>query len=98
MYKIGDVINFIPEALRYCKEGGYIKTKTVPGVVVWIHPQRRFMVLERRIAPGLCYRESIFIKSGRNQTNENNRNYEPEGRRRKNRNGPQFCRCSKLRG
>ena len=57
MYQIGDIIRFVPEALRYCKEGGYIKSKTVPGVVVWIHPQRRFLVLERRIAPGRCYRE-----------------------------------------
>ena len=48
MYQIGDTIRFVPEALRYCKEGGYIKSKTVPGVVVWIHPQRRFLVLEDR--------------------------------------------------
>lgn len=60
MYKIGDTVNFIPEALRYCKSHGFIKTKAVPGVVVWIHPQRRFMVLERRIAPGQYYRESIL--------------------------------------
>lgn len=62
MYAIGDIVYFVPEALRYCKAHGYIKTKSVPGVVVWIHPQRRFMVLERRVAPGLTYRESIFIK------------------------------------
>lgn len=98
MYKIGDTINFVPEALRYCKSHGYIKTKSVPGVVVWIHPQRRFMVLERRIAPGLCYRESIFIRSGRNQTNENDRNHEPQGRSGENRHRPQFGRSSKLRG
>ena len=97
MYQIGDTIRFVPEALRYCKEGGYIKSKTVPGVVVWIHPQRRFLVLERRIAPGLCYRESIFIKTGR-QNNENNRNHEPKGRRGEDGHGPQFGRRSKLRG
>lgn len=97
MYKIGDTVNFIPEALRYCKSHGFIKTKAVTGVVVWIHPQRRFMVLERRIAPGQCYRESIFIKTGR-QNNENNRNYESKGRRGKNGHGPQFGRSSKLRG
>lgn len=97
MYKIGDTVNFIPEALRYCKSHGFIKTKAVPGVVVWIHPQRRFMVLERRIAPGLCYRESIFIKTGR-QNNENNRNNEPKGRRGKNSYGARLGRSSKLRG
>lgn len=97
MYKIGDTVNFIPESLRYCKSHGFIKTKSVPGVVVWIHPQRRFMVLERRISPGLCYRESIFIKTGR-QNNENNRNNEPKGRRGKNSYGARLGRSSKLRG
>ena len=97
MYEIGDTVNFVPEALRYCKSHSFIKTKAVPGVVVWIHPQRRFMVLERRIAPGLCYRESIFIKTGR-QNNENNRNHEPTGRRGQDGHGPQFGRRSKLRG
>lgn len=97
MYAIGDIVYFVPEALRYCKAHGYIKTKSVPGVVVWIHPQRRFMVLERRVAPGLTYRESIFIKNGR-QLNENNRNYESEGRSGENRHIPQFGRRSKLRG
>nr|DAH73622.1 MAG TPA: hypothetical protein [Caudoviricetes sp.] len=96
MYAIGDIVYFVPEALRYCKAHGYIKTKSVPGVVVWIHPQRRFMVLERRIAPGLCYRESIFIKTGR-QNNENNRNHEPKGRRGQDRHSPQFSRSSKRR-
>ena len=97
MYKIGDTINFIPEALRYCKEGGYIQTKMVPGVVVYIHPERRYLVLERRISQGRTYRESIFIRTGR-QTNENNRNNEPEGRSGENRHIPQFGRRSKLRG
>ena len=46
MYKIGDTVNFGPEALRYCKSHGFIKTKSVPGVVVWIHPQRRFYSVE----------------------------------------------------
>lgn len=98
MYKIGDTINFVPEALRYCKKDGHIKAKSVPGVVVWIHPQRRFMVLERRVAPGLCYRESIFIRSGRSLPNENDRNHELEGRSGKNRHRPKFGRSSKLRG
>lgn len=96
MYQIGDTISFIPEALRYYKEGGYVKTKMVPGVVVYIHPQRRYMVLERRISPGRVYRESIFIKNGR-QRNENDCNHESEGRGGKNRHGPNFNRRSKLR-
>lgn len=98
MYKIGDTVNFIPEALRYCKSHGFIKTKSVPGVVVWIHPQRRFMVLERCVSPGQCYRESIFIRSGRSKTDENNRNHESKGRRGKNSYGARLGRSSKLRG
>lgn len=96
MYQIGDTISFIPEALRYCKEGGYIQSKSVPGVVVYIHPQRRYMVLERRISPGRIYRESIFIKNGR-QRNASDCSYEFEGRGGKNRHGPNFNRRSKLR-
>lgn len=96
MYKIGDSISFMPEALRYYKEGGYIQSKTVTGVVVYIHPQHRYLVLERRISPDRVYRETIFIKNGR-QLNENDCNYEPEGWSGKNRHGANFNRRSKLR-
>ena len=45
--EIGDKIMFVP----YCNRAGVtgeIKSKPVPGRVVWIHPELRFAVVERR--------------------------------------------------
>lgn len=78
--EIGDKIMFVPYA---CKAGvtGEIKSKPVPGLVVWIHPELRFAVVERR-TKNYTYRESIWLtRAERRMLNENNCNHEPEGRR-----------------
>lgn len=78
--EIGDKIMFVPYA---CRAGvtGEIKSKPVPGFVEWIHPEGRFAVVVRR-TKNYTYRESIRLaRAERRMLNENNRNYEPEGRR-----------------
>ena len=90
--EIGDKIMFVPYA---CKAGvtGEIKSKPVPGRVVWIHPELRFAVVERQ-TKNYTYRESIRLTRAerRMMLNENNRNHEPEGRRGQDGHGPQFGR------
>lgn len=90
MYKIGDIVQFVPEALRYSKDGGNVQAKKVPGVVVYIHPQRRYIVVERTVKCGYKYREALWIARKGQQPNEDNCNYESEGRGRQNRHGPKF--------
>ena len=78
--EIGDKIMFVPYA---CKAGvtGELKSKPVPGRVVWIHPELRFAVVERR-TKNYTYRESIRLTwAERGMLNENDSNHEPEGRR-----------------
>ncbi len=90
--EIGDKIMFVP----YCNRAGVtgeIKSKPVPGRVVWIHPQLRFAVVERR-TKNYTYRESIWLTRAerRMMLNENNCDHEPEGRRGQDGHGPQFGR------
>ena len=90
--KIGDKIMFVP----YCNRAGVtgeIKSKPVPGRVVWIHPELRFAVVERR-TKNYTYWESIWLTRAerRMMLNENNCDHEPEGRRGQNGHGPQFGR------
>ena len=90
--EIGDKIMFVPYA---CKAGvtGEIKSKPVPGRVVWIHPELRFAVVERR-TQNYTYREAVRLTRAerRMMLNENNSDHESEGRRGQNGHGPQFGR------
>lgn len=79
--EIDDEIMFVP----YCNRAGVtgeIKSKPVPGRVVWIHPELRFAVVERR-TKNYTYRESIWLTRAerRMMLNENDSNHEPKGRR-----------------
>ena len=90
--EIGDEIMFVP----YCNRAGVtgeIKSKPVPGRVVWIHPALRFAVVERR-TKNYTYREAVRLTRAerRMMLNENNSDHEPEGRRGQNGHGPQFGR------
>lgn len=90
--EIGDKIMFVPYA---CKAGvtGEIKSKPVPGRVVWIHPELRFAVVERR-TKNYTYREAVRLTRAerRMMLNENNCDYEPKGRRRQDSYGHQSGR------
>lgn len=57
--KIGDETMFVPHAVRYGMKKE-IKAKPVPGVVVWIHPELRFAVVERDTGR-YKYRECIRL-------------------------------------
>lgn len=90
--EIGGEIMFVP----YCNRAGVtgeIKSKPVPGRVVWIHPELRFAVVERR-TQNYTYREAVRLTRAerRMMLNENNRDHEPEGRRGQDGHGPQFGR------
>ena len=90
--EIGDKIMFVP----YCNRAGVtgeIKSKPVPGWVVWIHPELRFAVVERR-TKNYTYREAVRLTRAerRMMLNENNSDHESEGRRGQNGHGPQFGR------
>lgn len=90
--EIGDEIMFVP----YCNRAGVtgeIKSKPVPGRVVWIHPQLRFAVVERR-TKNYTYREAVRLTRAerRMMLNENDCDHEPEGWRGQDGHGPQFGR------
>lgn len=90
--EIDDKIMFVPYA---CRAGvtGEIRSKPVPGRVVWIHPALRFAVVERR-TKNYTYREAVRLTRAerRMMLNENNSDHELEGRRGQNGHGPQFGR------
>ena len=94
--QVGDKIMHKPFVLRYSSSDPRFESRTraVPCRVVWIHPSGRFAVVERD--NGLySYRECVWCdENNRNEVKrrENNSNYEPEGRRGKNRNCPHFGR------
>lgn len=90
--EIGDKIMFVP----YCNRAGVtgeIKSRPVPGRVVWIHPELRFAVVERR-TKNYTYREAVRLTRAerRMMLNESNSDHESEGRRGQNGHGPQFGR------
>ena len=91
--KVGDKIMFVP----YCNRAGVtgeIKSKPVPGRVVWLHPELRFVVVERR-TKNYTYREAVLLtRAERRMLNENNSDHEPEGRRGQDGHGPQSGRCA----
>lgn len=90
--KVGDKIMFVPYV---CGAGvtGEIKSKPVPGLVEWVHPEGRFAVVVRR-TKHYEYRESVRLSQAerRMMLNENNCDHEPEGRRGQDGHGPQFGR------
>ena len=91
--QVGDVIKFRPFALRYAK-GAELNAPFMPGTVVWVHPQGRFAVVERRTG-FYTYRECVPVNRTMRkevQSCENDSNYELEGRRGQNRNCPHFGR------
>lgn len=90
--EIGDKIMFVP----YCNRAGVtgeIRSKPVPVLVEWVHPEGRFAVVVRR-TKNYTYREAVRLTraEGRMMLNENNSNHEPEGRRGQDGHGPQFGR------
>lgn len=89
--EIGDKIMFVP----YCNRAGVtgeIKSKPVPGRVVWLHPELRFAVVERQ-TKNYTYREAVRLtRAERRMLNENDSDHEPEGRRGQDGHGPQFGR------
>lgn len=91
--QVGDKIKFKPFVLRYAKDTK-LQTPDVTGTVVWIHPEGRFAVVERQTV-FYAYRECIpcaRIKRNEVRNSENDRNHEPEGWSRQNRNRPHFGR------
>ena len=87
--EIGGEIMFVP----YCNRAGVtgeIKSKPVPGRVVWIHPELRFAVVERRAAY-YTYRETVRLTRAErrmlNGSNEIYRNHEPKRWRRQDGDG-----------
>lgn len=88
--QIGDNINFVPFVMRYNKGNSELQSSAVPGRVVWIHPEGRYAVVERT-TKYYTYRECIPVKR-RIIGDEDNCNYEPERRGRKNGVGPKFGR------
>lgn len=91
----GDKISFVPFVLRYAKDTE-LRAPTVTAPVVWVHPEERFAVVERRTGR-YAYRECVPCDNGQTtksevRANANDCNYELEGRRGENRHGPQFGR------
>ena len=61
-------------------DGKYRTEKqTHPARVIFVHPQRRFFVAEVLLLNGYRFRTTEFMKE---DDHENNRNHQPEGRRR----------------
>lgn len=93
--QIGDTVRFVPAALRYSAKKNETRAGPVPGRVVWIHPELRFVVVERR-TEYYTYRETVRLTRAEKRTlNENNeiyRNHEPERWGRENGHGSQFGR------
>lgn len=89
MYTIGDKIMFHPVFMHVDKDGRRLAGKPpVPGRVVYVHPQGRYLVAERRVDERYAYREAILLTKGEVR-NDDDSDYEPEGRRGKNGDGHQ---------
>lgn len=86
---VGERIPFVPAALRYGNKTE-ARTDPVPGVVVWIHPEYRFAVVERRTAY-YTYRGTVRLTRAErrmlNGSNEIYRNHEPKRRGRQDGDG-----------
>lgn len=89
MYEIGDRIMFRPTFLCQDKDGRRLRSREpVLGRVVYVHPQGRYLVAERRVDERYAYREAILLTKGEVR-NDDDSDYEPEGRRGKNGDGHQ---------
>lgn len=88
MYKIGDKIMFRPTFLCQDKDWRLRSRGPVPGRVVYVHPQGRYLVAERRVDDRYTYREAFKLTKGGEQL-ENDSDHESEGRRGKNGDGHQ---------
>nr|DAI76172.1 MAG TPA: hypothetical protein [Caudoviricetes sp.] len=92
MYEIGDKIMFRPTFLRQDKDGRRLRSREpVPGQVVYVHPQGRYLVAERRVDDRYTYREAILLAKGE-VLNDDDSDHESEGRRGENGNGHQSGR------
>lgn len=61
MYEIGEKIMFRPFVAGYGMGQSEIDSGPLPARVVYIHPQRRYIVAERRTSRG-AYREALILK------------------------------------
>lgn len=64
MVKVGDAYSFVPEAFYPTAQpgpGGKASPTRVTGRVVWIHPRRRFFLVEATVG-GAIIRETFPIK------------------------------------
>lgn len=85
--QIGDRMTAIPTELRCDVDNRTKKPIPMVGEVVFIHPMRRFYVLEFALRNGNKVREAYkFSIKERGQQYEDNSGHEREGWRRKNRN------------
>ena len=92
MYEIGDRIMFRPTFLYQDKDGRRLRSREpVPGRVVYVHPQGRYLVAERRVDERYAYREAILLTKGEVR-NDDDSDHESEGRRGKNSDGHQSGR------
>lgn len=55
--QVGDKITYIPFVLRYAKDTE-LRAPSVTAPVVWVHPEGRFAVVERRTGR-YAYRECV---------------------------------------
>ena len=89
MYTIGDKIMFHPVFMHVDKDGRRLAGKPpVPGRVVYVHPQGRYLVAERRVDDRYTYREAILLAKGEVR-NEDDGNHELKRRCRENGDGHQ---------
>jgi len=78
--KVGDKV----PSITMTGSGPKGKPETVCGICSYIHPERRYYTLEFDL-PGGKIRENYHFTYRRGESNENNINRKPEGRRRQNR-------------
>lgn len=84
--QIGEYVTAIPTELSCDVDRRTKEPVPMTGKVVFIHPRRRFYVLEFAFKNGNKVREAYkFPIKERGQQHEDNRSHEREGWRRKNR-------------
>ena len=83
--KLGDTVMACPKLLKLDFDPQTKRQTPIPGTVIYIHPTGRFFVLEFHFRKNIV-REAFFsLPEMENDYNENDRNYEREGRRRQDR-------------
>lgn len=82
--QVGDVVWEVPVSVTLAVQEKSKEYKPIPGTVIYIHPKKRFYVAAFSFG-SYTIRESFFFPIKKvGDKNENNRNYEREGWRRKN--------------